>query len=126
MTSEPDQDPTTPDALLRLLRAGVEHVALDPDRLPNSPGGTPLPELGLLGPAASGIAEEHDFAEAMPGAWPIALDGGGGFYALDLRATADADGAAVVWSHGGDLGWDADQHVLVAPDVATLLAWALP
>lgn len=79
-------------------------------------------ELGWLGLDMGDFVTEYEFGEYMPGALPVALDGGGGFYCLDTR-TAPNDGMQpVVWSHSGNLGWRADEVRAIAADFESLLS----
>ncbi|WP_333779685.1 SMI1/KNR4 family protein [Saccharopolyspora indica] len=79
-------------------------------------------EFGWLGADSAAYYDDYQFAAYMPGAVPIALDGGGGFYVLDVRGGRNDGDHPVVWSHAGSLGWDVDDHRPVAPDFASLLA----
>ncbi|GAB3256031.1 SMI1/KNR4 family protein [Kineosporia babensis] len=121
-TPSPGQ-PMLPSALADLLAEGVGLVTLDPGALPS---GLESAELGLLGSPEqmAGFYETYEFGIYMPGAWPFALDGGGGFFALDLRAitSSSTENAPVVWAHSGNLGWGEDEYVSVAADFNQLLA----
>lgn len=115
-------------ALVELFKS--ELVFLDEERIPEGPYSTPAPEFGVLGADMPDYFNDYEFDEYLSGAWPIALDGAGGFYCLDLRSviagTALNDGAApLVWSHSGNLGWNADEHVLIATDLPAFLAVAV-
>lgn len=116
-----------PTRLIDLCRDGVEILALDPTRLPHTPLLTPDPEFGILGADMTEYFDAYGFAEWMPGAWPLALDGGGGFFCLDLRAvtagTAPNDGTApIVWSHASNLGWTPDEAAQMGENLAAFLA----
>jgi hypothetical protein len=50
----------------------------------------------------------------MPGALPIAFDGGGTFYLFDMRKAAKQGEYPVVCSHAGNLGWEADACIRIA------------
>jgi len=52
--------------------------------------------------------------EYMPGAIPVAFDGCGTFYLLDMRQPAVAGEYPVVTSHAGCLGWEEDECGQVA------------
>ncbi|MBS1699185.1 MAG: SMI1/KNR4 family protein, partial [Actinobacteria bacterium] len=67
-----------PDSLPALCGDGVELVGLEEPRIPRGLLGDPNPEFGVLGADMTTYFDEDDSAEAMPGAWPPALDGGGG------------------------------------------------
>lgn len=115
-----------PATVVELLASDVEVVLLDESDVPGGPGRTPRPELGLLGPDMPGAFHDYELAEYLPGAWPLALDGAGGLYCLDLRpgvagASGPGDPAPLVWSHAGNLGWAPDEHVVVADDAETFL-----
>ncbi|PWD52535.1 SMI1/KNR4 family protein [Serinibacter arcticus] len=114
-----------PPVLVELLTAGVELLTLESGRL-SAVDDRVRDELGLLGRDTGAYLADYEFAEYMPGAAPIALDGAGGFFCLDLRAVvageAENDGGApLVWSHAGNLGWDDDAVVPIADDLAQLL-----
>lgn len=99
-----------PEVLIDYCAGDVEALALDAARLPRSEILEADPEFGILGSDMVDYFDSYGFDEWMPGAWPLALDGGGGFFCLDLRDVAAGraanDGsAAVVWSHAGNLGW---------------------
>lgn len=113
-----------PPVLVDLLTAGVEVLTVQPEHMPG--GGRIGNELGLLGRETGAYLDDYEFAQYMPGAVPIALDGSGGFFCLDARAvldgSADNDGGApLVWSHADDLGWNEGACVPVASNLATLL-----
>lgn len=78
-------------------------------------------EFGWLGTGMADVYRDHEFAEYMPAAIPLAWDGGGGLYLLDARAGRDDGRQPIVWSHSGSLGWDLDEHRLVAQDFETLV-----
>ena len=78
-------------------------------------------EFGWLGPDMADAYRDYEFAEYMPAAIPVALDGGGGFYLLDARSGRNDGRQEIVWSHSGSLGWDLDDHRLVAPDFEALV-----
>jgi hypothetical protein len=42
----------------------------------------------------------------MPEACPIGMDGGGGFYLLDMRLTLPDGDYPVLWAHAGNLGFE--------------------
>lgn len=56
----------------------------------------------------------YNVPQYMPGALPIAFNGGGTFYLFDMRESAIGDEYPVVCAHSGNLGWRADQSVRVA------------
>ncbi len=56
----------------------------------------------------------YHLPEYMPGALPIAFNGGGTFYLLDMRKPARNGEYPVVCSHAGSLGWDADESTRIA------------
>ncbi|AMV24962.1 hypothetical protein VT84_11225 [Gemmata sp. SH-PL17] len=56
----------------------------------------------------------YELPEYMPGALPIAFNGGGTFYLLDMRKPARNGEYPIVCSHSGNLGWDADECVPIA------------
>ncbi|MCL2467973.1 MAG: hypothetical protein FWF02_09625 [Micrococcales bacterium] len=98
-----------PAALTDLLVRGVETVVLG-DAGVASLGDLGASELDLLGTDMADYYRSYEFATYMPGAWPLALDGGGGFFCLDLRGLVSGehvnDGRyPIVWSHAGNLGW---------------------
>lgn len=108
----------------------AELVFFAADRIPEGQYSTPLPEFGVLGAEMPAYFTDYEFSEYFPGAWPLALDGGGGFYCLDLRdlvaGVAPNDGSAsLVWSHAGNLGWREDEHVVIATDIAEFFATAV-
>ena len=72
-------------------------------------------EFGMFDPKS--IREyllSYQLPEYMPGAVPFALDGGGGFYLFDMRAFPIDGEFPIVFAHSGSLGWDEDDHVVVA------------
>jgi hypothetical protein len=101
-----------PPALAALLSDGVESCVRTVD-------GAEV-EFEWLGTRMPAYYEGYAFDSYMPGAVPIALDGGGGAWCLDARAAAGAD-HPVVWVHTGTLSWTDGAWRPVAPDVATLL-----
>lgn len=116
-----------PDSLLCLFAANIELLTLNEARLPTGSFSTPAPEFALLGPDMPDYSDEYEFATYMPGAWPLALDGSGGFFCLDLREVVAArsanDGSApIVWSHAGSLGWTDDEMITLSDDVPSFLA----
>ncbi|MFS0911628.1 SMI1/KNR4 family protein [Microbacterium sp. 179-I 3D2 NHS] len=122
---------TFPQPLRALMRTAAPSFALDAARLPEGRWSSPAPEFGPLGADMADYYRDYEFAEYMPGAWPLALDGSGGFYCLDLReviaGTRANDGSApVVWSHAGSLGWDDDQCLPITADPATFFEAAVP
>lgn len=50
----------------------------------------------------------------MPGALPVAFNGAGTFYLLDMRRPPVADEYPIVCAEAGNLGWEADQCIRVA------------
>lgn len=73
-------------------------------------------ELGFF-PAdvVRGYMLSYQIPEYMPGALPIAFDGGGTFYLLDLRAPPVAGEYPILFSHAGNLGYEGDScHVVGA------------
>lgn len=56
----------------------------------------------------------YHLPEYMPGALPIAFNGGGTFYLFDMREPAKKGEYPVVCSHSGKLGWDTDECVRIA------------
>jgi hypothetical protein len=78
-------------------------------------------EFGWLGLDMADYLTAYEFSEYMPGALPIALDGGGGFYALDCRSDGVNRSQPIVWSHSGNLGWESDEHRVVASDFDRLI-----
>src|SRR5262249_11533316 len=61
----------------------------------------------------------HHIPQYMPGAVPIALNGGGWFYLFDMRNPPRDGEYPVVACSAGNLGWDPDKCKVVA---ATFLA----
>ena len=119
-----------PPSLVEVFAAGAETPLLDGAAIPEGRYATPAPEFGVLGADMPAYFSDYEFAEYMAGAWPLALDGAGGFYCLDLRAVmagaAPDDGSApLVWAHSGSLGWGQDDHVLIATDASAFFATAL-
>ena len=116
-----------PAPLLELFAAETGLLALDAEMLPTGVYANPAPQFGVLGQDMPAYFVDYEFAEYMPGAWPIALDGAGGFYALDTRALAGSDDGRIplVWSHGGNLGWGQGEHVAIADDAAEFLRAAI-
>lgn len=56
----------------------------------------------------------YHLPEYMPGAMPIAFDGCGAFYLLDMRQPAVECEYPVVSAHAGNLGWDSDACAILA------------
>lgn len=56
----------------------------------------------------------YQFPEFMPMALPFAFNGGGTFYAFDLRSEAVGGEHRIVASHSGSLGWNPGDHWFVA------------
>lgn len=119
-----------PHILRELLVSGVQTLILDVDQLTESLDSRmlnePEPEFGILGNNMAQYFDDYQFEEWMPGAWPIALDGAGGFYCLDLRgvlsgAEPNNGSAAVVWSHAGTLGWAIDEAAVVGKSLSEFL-----
>jgi hypothetical protein len=50
----------------------------------------------------------------MPGAMPIAFNGGGAFYLFDMREDAVGGEYPVVCSHSQSVGWESNECVRVA------------
>ena len=116
-----------PTSFITLVASGVDVITLDPTGIPTSRSAAPQPEFGALGRDMPAYFIDYEFAQYLPGAWPLALDGGGGFYCLDLRdvvaGRAPNDGTVpLVWSHAGSLGWGPDEHIRVAADADGFLA----
>lgn len=55
----------------------------------------------------------YELPDYMPGALPIAFDGGGGIYLFDMRASPTDGEYPVVWSHATNLGWQSDDYIVV-------------
>lgn len=115
-----------PSPLIDLSAAGHETLTLDPALLPVSRYCAPLPEFGILGVDMPAYYNDHEFPRYLPGAWPLALDGGGGFYCLDLRTVlagsrTDESTAPLVWSHAGNLGWGLQDHVRISTNASEFL-----
>lgn len=101
---------TFPSRLVELLDAEVELLILEKSKLPRGLFGEPDIEFAVLGPGMTECFDDYGFARWLPGAWPLAFDGGGGLYCLDLREVvarrAPNDGSApIVWAHAGNLTW---------------------
>lgn len=116
-----------PAVLIDLCAAGIDELVLDEARLPKGPLAEPDPGFGLLGPDMTDYFDSYEFAVYMPGAWPVALDGGGGFFCLDLRDVAGGqaanDGSApIVWAHAGNLGWGENEAARMGDDLQSFLA----
>ena len=82
-------------------------------------------ELGIFDPAS--IREyllAYHIPEYMPGAVPFALDGGGGFYLFDMRSDPVDGEYPIVFSRSGSLGWDEDDHALIAHSFIEVCATA--
>jgi hypothetical protein len=60
------------------------------------------------------MSEAYGLPRYMPRALPIAFNGGGTFYLLDMREPMVGGEYPVVCSHSGNLGWEADECVQVA------------
>lgn len=56
----------------------------------------------------------YQLPEYMPGAVPIAFDGGGTFYLFDLREPPVDGEYPVVCAHAGNLGWEPDESWRIA------------
>lgn len=56
----------------------------------------------------------YELPQYMPGAVPIAFNGGGTFYLLDLRLPAVAGEYPIVCAHAGYLGWESRAQCVVA------------
>jgi hypothetical protein len=115
-----------PDALLELCADGIEVLMLEEALLPPGPLGDPGAAFGVLGSDMAAYFDDYEFAHYLPGAWPLALDGGGGFFCLDLREVAAGrapnDGSApVIWSHAGNLGWADDEAAPMGGNLAAFL-----
>lgn len=78
-------------------------------------------EFGWLGAEMAAVFRDYELAEYLPGAVPIAFDGGGGLYLLDMRAGRNDGAGPVVWSHAGSLSWDDGEFRPVAPDFASFV-----
>jgi hypothetical protein len=59
------------------------------------------------------MALDYEVPQYMPGALPIAFDGSGTFYLLDMREDADDGEYPVVGAHAGSLGWGPEGQVLL-------------
>lgn len=99
----------SPQVPIDLCDDGTEVLALEEALLRPGPLGDPGAEFAVLGPDMAEYFDDYELADCLPGAWPLALDGGGGFSCLDLRdvAAGDArnDGSApVIWSQAGNFG----------------------
>ncbi|MEW4571520.1 SMI1/KNR4 family protein [Tautonia sp. JC769] len=60
------------------------------------------------------MSEAYGLPRFMPQALPLAFNGGGTFYLLDMRGPAAGGEYPVVCSHAGNLGWSAEECVRVA------------
>ncbi|MGG5258633.1 hypothetical protein [Phycicoccus avicenniae] len=110
-----------PAALIEGQRGGADFLLLDGAALPAGPFGPLETEFQAEGSNGPAIFSAYSFSRYMPGAWPVGMDGSGGFYCLDLRGVATGSGpndgtAPLVWVHAGNLGWESDCWVLVAAD----------
>ena len=56
----------------------------------------------------------YHLPQYMPGAVPIAFDGCGTFYLLDMRRPAVGGEYPVACAHAGDLGWEPEACDVVA------------
>lgn len=56
----------------------------------------------------------YHLPQYMPGALPLAFNGGGTFYLFDLRQPASDGEYPIVAAHAGSLGWEPDEHVRIA------------
>lgn len=119
-----------PRIMEELLRLKTPTLLLDEqllvDGLDEGLLSEPEPEFGFLGTEMAQYFDDYEFERWMPGAWPVALDGAGGFYCLDLRGvlngTEPNDGSVpVVWSHAGNLGWNADEAGVCGKNLAEFL-----
>lgn len=116
--------------LVDLFSSGAEILSLAPGTIPDGRHATPEPEFGVLATAMPTYFTDYEFADYLPGAWPLALDGAGGFYCLDLRElvagrSVNDGSAALVWSHAGNLGWGSDEMLPVSADAAAFVAAAM-
>jgi hypothetical protein len=59
------------------------------------------------------MALDYEIPAYLPGALPIAFDGSGTFYLLDMRADPDEGEYPVVGAHAASLGWGPEQQVLL-------------
>lgn len=107
-----------PPELITLAVEGIELIELEPSWTSD----LPLPEFGFLAADMVDFYDDYEFGEWIPGAWPLALDGGGGFFCLDLRAANADEEIPVVWVHASNLGWGDDEAVRVAASLADLLS----
>ena len=115
-----------PQILIDLCDDGTEVFALEEALLRPGPLGDPGAEFGVLGADMAEYFDDYEFADYLPGAWPLALGGGGGFFCLDLRDVAAGharnDGSApVIWSHAGNFGWANDEVVKMGENLAAFL-----
>ncbi len=60
----------------------------------------------------------YQLPQYMPGALPVAFNGGGTFYLLDLRRPAAGGEYPVVCAHAGYLGWEPEACWVVADSLA--------
>lgn len=102
-----------PPMLSELLAAGVV--------LCSRSDGEAYAEFGWLGAEMAQVALDYEIPQYMPGAVPLAFDGGGGLYLLDARGGANDGRQPVVWSHAGSLAWMAGEYREVAPDFEALV-----
>ncbi|MGL6073947.1 MAG: SMI1/KNR4 family protein [Fimbriiglobus sp.] len=61
----------------------------------------------------------YHLPEYMPGALPIAFNGGGTFYLFDMRLPAIAGEYPVGCAHAGYLSWDSDAYAKIADSFLT-------
>ncbi len=61
----------------------------------------------------------YHLPQYMPGALPIASNGGGTFYLFDMRQSPPYGEYSVVGAHSGSLGWQADKCIQVADSFLT-------
>jgi hypothetical protein len=63
---------------------------------------------------ARGMLLGYNLPQYMPGALPIAFNGGGIFYLFDMRRPPVRGEYPVVCASAGNIGWGADEHAVVA------------
>jgi hypothetical protein len=96
-----------PESYLSLLRWSNGGWARSGEReLAFFPAGDP--ESGVRA-----MALDYEIPAYMPGALPIAFDGSGTFYLLDMREDAAEGEYPVVGAHAGSLGWGPEEQVLL-------------
>lgn len=72
-------------------------------------------EFGMFDPKTiRGNLLSYQLPEYMPGAVPFAFDGCGGFFLFDMRDEPVDGEYPIVLSHSGSLGWDEDDHFVIA------------